>query len=340
MGARFGIGLQSDKRVADYERLAAAAESYGFDVVSVFGDLYYQPPIVPLLAIARATSTVELGPACLNPFTVHPVEIAGQIAALDEASGGRAYLGLARGSWLAELGVDQRGGADAVAEAARVVAALLAGDTGGVDGRRFRLPAGAALRDRPPRPRVPLLVGTWGPRLAAHAGALADEVKIGGCANPAMVPVMRGWIDAGSVARAPSRPRVRIAVGAVTVVDEDARAARASAREEVAMYLEVVGGLDPTVEIPTGLLDAIGVRLRAGDRRGAGALVPDELLGRFAFAGGPDDVAAHAARLLDAGADRVEFGTPHGLGDAEGVRLLGERVLPALRDRDRGPAAG
>ena len=35
--------------------------------------------------------------------------------------------------------------------------------------------------------------------------------------------------------------------------------------------------------------------------------------------------------LLAAGAGRVEFGTPHGLTAAEGLRLLGEQVLPKIR---------
>jgi len=35
--------------------------------------------------------------------------------------------------------------------------------------------------------------------------------------------------------------------------------------------------------------------------------------------------------LIDAGAARIEFGTPHGLTEAEGLRLLGEQVLPLLR---------
>ena len=102
----------------DYERLAAGAEHYGFDTVSVYGDLYFQPPVPALLAMARATSAIRLGPACLNPYMMHPVEIAGQIAALDAASGGRAFLGLARGSWLSDLGVDQRNAPRAVMEAA------------------------------------------------------------------------------------------------------------------------------------------------------------------------------------------------------------------------------
>ena len=63
----------------------------------------------------------------------------------------------------------------------------------------------------------------------------------------------------------------------------------------------------------------------------AGALISDELLARFALAGTPAEVAAQAEALFDAGAARVEFGTPHGLTTAEGLRLLGERVLPAVR---------
>jgi 5,10-methylenetetrahydromethanopterin reductase len=93
----------------------------------------------------------------------------------------------------------------------------------------------------------------------------------------------------------------------------------------------VVAGLDPTVRLPEGLTDRVRALVRAGDHEGAGALIPDDVLDLFAFSGTPDHVAALARRVLDAGADRVDFGTPHGLTDAEGVALLGRRVLPQLR---------
>jgi 5,10-methylenetetrahydromethanopterin reductase len=328
---RFGLGFQADKGASDYERLAAAAEHYGFDVVSVFGDLYFQHPLPALLAMARATSSVAIGPACLNPFTTHPVEIAAQVAALDVASQGRAFLGLARGAWLGELGIDQANAPEAIAEAAAVVAALLKGDRSGVPGNRFSLPPGAALRERPLREAVPLLIGTWGPRLAAIAGAIADEVKIGGSANPDMVPLMRQWTG-GHGSETGMRKPVGIVVGAVTVVDEDAGLARARARREVALYLDVVGRLDPTVEIPAEVLVSLARALREGGEEEAAKAVPDELLDRFAFAGAPDDVVEHAIAVLEAGADRVDFGTPHGLSDDRGVELLGSRVVPAVRE--------
>jgi 5,10-methylenetetrahydromethanopterin reductase len=300
-----GLGLQSNKRPGDYAALAASAEDAGFDVITVFNDLFFQPALPALLEIARATERVRVGPSCLNPFTVHPVEIAGQTAALDLESNGRAFLGLAAGAWLDRVGVDASRPLTAIREAWEVVRRLLAGDGSGFEGQRFSLEPGNTLAYEPLRRAVPLLVGTWSPRLTAFAGEHAAELKLGGCANPAMVRLARERLGSS---------KTRIVVGAVTVVDEDDAAARALARDEVALYLPVVAGHDPTVDVD---LDA--------------PEISDEVLDLFAFAGSPERIAAHAEALFAAGADRVEFGTPHGIDERRGVELLGARVLPRLR---------
>ena len=49
------------------------------------------------------------------------------------------------------------------------------------------------------------------------------------------------------------------------------------------------------------------------------------------FAGTPEEVAAHARRLYEAGVKRVDFGTPQGLTSTQGLTLLCDRVLPLLR---------
>jgi 5,10-methylenetetrahydromethanopterin reductase len=151
------------------------------------------------------------------------------------------------------------------------------------------------------------MLGTWRPRTAAYAGEVAQEVKIGGSANPDMVELMRRWIGNDDVG---------LVVGAVTVVDEDGDLARERALEEVGLYLEVVGQLDPTLQLATGETPP---------------------LDRFVIAGTPEEVAAHARRLYEAGATRVEFGTPQGLSTAGGVDLLATRVLPLLRRDGEGP---
>lgn len=235
------------------------------------------------------------------------MEIAGQIAALDHASNGRAFLGLVHGAWLGELGIDQSRPLTALREAVEIVRRLLSGDRSGFQGERFRLEPGTGLRYEPRRASVPLMLGTWKPRTAAYAGEVAQEVKIGGSANPDMVRLLRRWIG---------NDEVGIVVGAVTVVDEDGDLARERAREEVAMYLDVVAELDPTLA------------LRPGE---------SPPLDRFTFAGTPEEVAAHARRLYEAGAARVEFGTPQGLTTAGGVELLASRVVPLLRGSIEGP---
>ncbi len=325
-----GLGLQSDKAVGGYGELAALAEAYQFDVISVFGDLLFQPPIVPLLEMARSTTRVRLGAACWNPYTMHPYEIAGQLIALDTASAGRAYLGLARGTWLRAIGLDQPRPLEHVGNAIDIILALLSGDDAGVAGQAFRLATGTRLRYPLTGRRPRVLIGTWGPKMAALAGRVADEVKIGGTANPAMVGVMADRIERGSAPAGRPADAVGVVVGAVTVVDRDGAAARARARSEVAMYLAVVAALDPTADVPQELIRRIGDLVERGDHRRAGALIPDHLLDLFAFSGTPDQVAAQAQSLIDAGASRVEFGTPHGLTGAGGIEMLGRDVLPLL----------
>jgi 5,10-methylenetetrahydromethanopterin reductase len=233
---------------------------------------------------------------------LHPVEIAGQIAALDAVSNGRAYLGLVQGAWLDALGLAEDRPLTALREAVTVIRRLFAGDLGGFAGERFTLAPGQGFHYEPLRRDVPLLLGTWGRRTAAFAGeARAAELKLGGSANPELVPVMRDWIGSDAVG---------IVLGAVTVVDEDGDAARARARAAVELYLPVVAGRDPTLDLGPG---------------------DEPPLERFVFAGTPDEVIRHAERAFAAGASRIEFGTPTGLTTARGVELLTERVLPHFR---------
>jgi len=327
-GTRFGIGLRGNLGVGEYGKLGRLAEDLGFEVVSVFNDLGDQPALPALLEVAAATDRIMIGPACLNPFTLHPVEIAGQVSALDAASAGRAYLGLAKGAWLASIGIAQARPVRALREAAGVVRALLADDRSGYRGEVFRLEPGVHLDFDMVRSQVPLLIGGWGLRTVALAGEIADELKVGGSANPGLVPVMRSRIAAGE-ARAERRSMpARIVLGAVTVVDEDGEAARDLARSAVAAYFEVVARLDPTIDLPRGLVESMSLLLQAGDRAAAGRLIPDHLLDRFAFCGTPMQVARQVRDVFDAGAARIEFGSPFGLDQESGLRLLGEGVLP------------
>jgi 5,10-methylenetetrahydromethanopterin reductase len=327
---RFGIALQSNKTPAEYVAQATAIDRHGFDVVSVYNDLFFQPALGPLLLMAPHLHTAQLGPAALSPYTVHPLEIAGQIAVLDLVTQGRAYLGLARGSRHDHLGIVQPRPIQTVRECVLLVRHLLGKETGGFGGQIFRLSPGQVLRYAVVRDAVPITIGTWGPKMARLAGELADEVKIGGSANPAMAASLRQSIAAGEVAAGRPPGSVGLCLGAVTVVDTDRARARAAARREVAMYVPVVAPLDPSLR-DAEWLARITVPAERGDLQAVADLIPDAVLDRLAFAGSPADLVRQVEDLASAGVTRVEFGTPHGLDALEGIRLLGEQVLPSFR---------
>jgi 5,10-methylenetetrahydromethanopterin reductase len=230
---------------------------------------------------------------------------------------GRAYLGLAKGAWLDRLGLDEERPLALLREAVAMIRALLAGDDTGFRGEHFTLEPGTRLAYPRVRDSVPLTIGSWGPKTLRWAGTVADEVKVGGTANPALLPLVREWVG---------NDRVKLVTGCVTVVDEDGARARERAREVVEAYVDVVARHDPT--LPPGARP----------------------LERFCIAGTPEEVAARVVELWDAGADRVELGTPQGhTSTPEGVNLVCDRVLPLLTrqpaattaaSRDEPPAAG
>jgi len=320
------IAFQTDKPLAQYGELARAAEDWGFDAITVYNDMLYQPAWLPLLEIARHTSRAQIGVAAVNPFTCHPINIAGNIALIDEASNGRAYLGLARGGWLDFVGVQPKRPVHALQQAFTCIQHLLSGSTQPLQQDIYPVVGGDSLRWKLNRPQIPMLLGSWGLKTIAACHGKVDEIKLGGSANPAVVPHYRKYLDAIGTSR-----DVGIVMGAVTVVDEDGAAARALARREVALYLPVVAELDPTLQIDPEVLSAVKVAAANYDFESASRYISDDLLAAFALAGTPADIIAQSEALFAAGASRIEFGTPHGLTADSGLRLLGEKVLPALK---------
>ncbi len=314
------IAFQTDKRLSDYGPLAAAAEAYGFTAVSVYNDMLYQPAWLPLLEMARHTSRVQLGPAAANPFTCHPITIAGNMALLDEAANGRAYLGMARGARLDFVGLHPAQPIAALKDAIGCIRHLWRQSTEPFESDHFPLMGGDTFRWPLARADIPIMLGSWGLRTIRACLDQVQAIKLGGTANPDVVRWLREIV--GETAE--------IVVGAVTVVDEDGPAARQLARREVALYLPVVAELDKTLSIEPELLYRLKQAAANYDFQQAAAYISDDLLQKFAFAGTPEQIVAQTMALFEAGADRVEWGTPHGLTTASGVQLLGEQVLPAL----------
>lgn len=332
MKREISIAFQTDKSAAQYVALAKMVNQYDFDAVSVYCDLPYHPPYAPLMLMAPHIQRARLGVAANPPSRVHPLDMAAQTALLSEVAAGGVYVGLARGAWLAEHGIHEAQPAvQSIREAVEVIRYMLSGATGGYKGQVYPLAEHVRAPYPLPEKMPPILIGSWGKQLCAVAGELADEVKVGGSANPDLIPTIQNYIAVGEEKAGRKPGTVSVVLGAVSVIDDDREAARQAARESVALYLPVIAGLDPTVQIDADLLTRIRDHVNRSENASAARLISDDLLDRFAFAGDADDMINHASRLFEAGAGRVEFGTPHGLQPENGIRILGEKVVPALR---------
>jgi alkanesulfonate monooxygenase SsuD/methylene tetrahydromethanopterin reductase-like flavin-dependent oxidoreductase (luciferase family) len=167
-------------RWADMRAAALATEAGGFDGLWTWDHLRDPDdddatgPGVPeawtvLTALAEVTRRVMLGPLVLNVANRHPGVLANMAATLQTISGGRLLLGLgAGGSQRTPYAVEQAAIGQAVerdaVRAQRVVDAIAL---------IRKLWAGEAgfLRPAPP---PPIVVGGFGPRMAAIAGRHGD----------------------------------------------------------------------------------------------------------------------------------------------------------------------
>jgi alkanesulfonate monooxygenase SsuD/methylene tetrahydromethanopterin reductase-like flavin-dependent oxidoreductase (luciferase family) len=179
-------------RWKDMRAAALAAEEAGFDGVWTWDHLRdpddasgrgVPEALTVLAALAEATRRVSLGTLVLNVANRHPGMLANMAATIQAVSGGRLLLGIGAGGsrrtpYAEEqeaLGLSVEGDetrAERVVEAIEVMRRLWSGDRTSFAGKHYRLerPSGFLRPDPPP----PIIVGGFGPRMAAIAGRHAD----------------------------------------------------------------------------------------------------------------------------------------------------------------------
>ena len=332
MTRELSIAFQTDKTASDYIMLAKLVNQYDFDAITVYCDVPFQPSYGPLMLMAPYIERARLGPAAVSPSRIHPIDIAAQTALLAELARGGVYIGIARGAWLPQHSIRElRPPIQAIYEAVEIVRYFLSGRSDGYAGQVFQIAPNVRAPYPLPKMPIPVLIGSWGPKLGAVAGEIADEIKIGGTSNPDIIPVIQSYIRIGELSAGRDTGSVKIVAGAVCVVDEDRNQARSLARREVALYLPVVAELDPTVHLDPEFVKRLRLHAARLEYELAGRLISDDLLDRFAFSGNVDDIIRQAEALFAAGANRIEFGTPHGIQPANGIQLLGEHVVPIVK---------
>ncbi len=335
MSMRFSVSLNSGHGpTADAVRLAVLAEESGLECVWYCQDLFQRDVWVFLTAAASRTERIDLGTGIVSPYTVSPAELAMHAATLDEFSGGRVRLGISVGAveFLRWAGIEARRPISAMRESFEILRGLFRGERVEFDGRVFGgWTRDAYMRFRPFREEIPLYLGAQSPRMLELIGEIAD----GGLPllfPPEYIDEVMGYVERGAI-RAGRRLEEIDVVGCLWFsVSEDSDAAKDALRDLVPFYgphlaEEMIGkiGLSP------GDFDPIREALGERDFEGARGLMTDGMA-ELAVHGTPDDCVDRIEDLIDRGLAHVRFGPPLGPDPAETIRLIGEKIIPHLRE--------
>jgi 5,10-methylenetetrahydromethanopterin reductase len=339
---RFSVRFNNDLRVQDYPALARAAEGAGFDQFWVSDDLFLRSVWIILTAVAQATQRIQIGTCIVNPYTMHPAEIAMAAGALDELSGGRVCLGLSSGAsdFLHWVGIAPERPVTAVTETVQALRQLFAGEAVDFDGQVLHSSDGRDVRTawtseaylRFPTRRIPIYVGAMGPAMLRSIGRVAD----GGL--PLLFPPEHfasaiGFIRAGLTAAGRAEADVDVAACIWCSVAADRQAAEDALRDKIAYYGHSLSAL---------ILDELGVErsefepiqraiMIDRDEARARAMVTPAML-KIGVVGSPADLIPRLEGLVAMGARHLSFGPPLGPDPLAAIELLGREVLPRFRD--------
>jgi 5,10-methylenetetrahydromethanopterin reductase len=332
---RVSIGLHPDRAAADVAELAVLAERLGFpgvwvaDSQNLFRDVF-----ATLAIVAERTKTIAIGTGVTNPVTRHPAVIAGAIATVAERAGDRTVLGVGTGETAVELIGRRPARIAAMEETARVVRALLAGETIAYQGSQLSLHWPAAA--------VPIVFASSGPRSLTAAGRTADGVYLKLGIHPAALRYALEHVAAGRAESGRTLDGYSVLAMLPVAVNDDPAIARDEVRGFAAAIARAAARAIPAGQLPEQLAGTIAEVERAASvtREHQSYVewlhspehaqsIPDSIVDAFAIAGTPETVAQRIAALGDHGITEVIV--PLTMPEPEpALRQLGERVLPLL----------
>lgn len=131
-----------------------------------------------LAAVAARTERIMLGTGVLVLPAYHPLDVAEQVATLDQVSRGRAFLGVGAGYRALEIaatGRDPQDRGSLMTEALEVLHAVWGNESASYHGKHFHFDD-VSIEPRPVQPHPLIIVGTKGKVGARRAGRLADGI--------------------------------------------------------------------------------------------------------------------------------------------------------------------
>lgn len=317
--------------------LGLMAENYGVRGVWASNYAWSRDPFFTLSLLAERSSRIRMGPMAVSAAELHPLKMANLLFSLNELSAGRAMIMVGGGgAVLSAIGKERERMIRSVRECLEILKGASPDETLNYNGELYKVwgykPAYAT--DLPPQ----IYYGANHPQSRRLAAELADGV----ITSDFVVPLMREFVkethaDLQAAGRSPAD--FRISNFWAWHIKEDAEASVREARRELMLR----GWLGEQYFAP--FLDADEVKfMREHEQdflnaflRGTHVIenVPDELVDKMidgiSFVGGLDKIDAAIETLHDfADAGLTEIALRVHDDPADAIRLIGERVMPAL----------
>ena len=322
--SEFSIASDGRDAPAAFLGKVSVADRTGCSRIWVANHLFQRDPISLCATALGATRDLHVALMAMNPFTVHPVQLAMAAATLDELHPGRVELCLGSGAPadLTSVGIDNSRPLGAMREALRLVRALLAGEMVTLQGENYRV--GARQLTNGTR-AVPLTLAASGPKMLEMAGAEADAVLISAGTS---VEFMRWSLD--HVARAAGGRPVRRVGLVYAAVDDDPERAHDRLRRILAITLRGPHHAHNLRLAGNQLAqDRLRAAVAAEDWMVARALITDRIVETHAASGAPAQLAARLQAYREAGLDEIVIS---GVGDPDHLeRIIAAAGAPAKR---------
>jgi 5,10-methylenetetrahydromethanopterin reductase len=309
MTATFEAEITPGMAAREVVDLARIAEEAGFDRLGLSDVVFWPDCFVLMGIVGEHTRRIHLGPMVTNPYSRHPAVLAAMMATLQDATEGRAFLGLGVGAGLEQLGLRYERPVRTLREAITAITGLLRGEEVTLHGET--LVVDRARMVGPVQP-VPISIGSRSPQVMRLAGELADIALVGGrVIDDRIAAEYRGWLAEGAARRGRDPDSIEVAPRLTLCISRDGDLARRSLKRYVAHYASLIRPPDLVAREGGAWMAQVEAALARSsgwyfdhdrhDDPDLDRLVDDDLVRRFAIAGTPDECAELTRDVLALG---------------------------------------
>jgi 5,10-methylenetetrahydromethanopterin reductase len=329
--------LEPDRSPSEIKELGVAAERLGVRTLWASNYSSARDAFMSLVPLAQATRRIGIGVLVVSPWEMHPLKIANSLLTLNEYAGGRAQIVVSGGGeWVAVMGTGHARRVRAVRETIEIIRRAASGKPLTYKGELYKAYGYKGWSGDP----APLLYAGASKRqmmrMAAGIadGAMMSDVTLHYVGD--MVGIARERLT--ELARADGK--FRLSNFWAWHVKKDREVSMREARRELILrgwlvryHLEpflTVEECDLLEKHKSAFLAAYNDR--SGDIKGVPPALVTKLVDNFTCAGDLSTIDRHIDTLRRfAASGLTEIALRLHDDPMDGVRMIGERVIPALR---------